>query len=112
LLATEALVDAKISDEGKNDGRKKEDKASVLHTPTPGAPSIDYRQIFPEFLPNPRLEWRNRTREKLERMDMLKRRTQIELPEFYVGESRRLGKMKRKRKQKKKKHYAASEQTE
>lgn len=32
------------------------------------------RQIYPEFLPAPRLEWRNTIREKIERTDMLNRR--------------------------------------
>lgn len=31
------------------------------------------------------MEWRNPVREKLERLDMIDRRTQIEIPEFYVG---------------------------
>ncbi|CAG0921149.1 unnamed protein product, partial [Notodromas monacha] len=48
-------------------------------------PPAEYRQIFPEFLPNPRLDWRNKLREKLERADMLQRRKHIEIPEFYVG---------------------------
>lgn len=45
----------------------------------------NYRFIYPEFLPDPKLEWRNQVREKLERMDMLNRRKQIDIPEFYVG---------------------------
>ncbi|XP_061392465.1 large ribosomal subunit protein bL19m [Musca vetustissima] len=44
-----------------------------------------YRFIYPEFLPDPKVEWRNPIREKLERMDMIDRRSQIEIPEFYVG---------------------------
>ncbi|TMW52687.1 hypothetical protein DOY81_002210 [Sarcophaga bullata] len=44
-----------------------------------------YRFIYPEFLPDPKVEWRNPVREKLERLDMIDRRTQIEIPEFYVG---------------------------
>lgn len=46
---------------------------------------LHYRFVYPEFLPDPKVEWRNATREKLERQDMLHRRSQIELPEFYVG---------------------------
>lgn len=42
--------------------------------------------MYPEFLPDPKFEWRNPIREKLERMDMMKRRSQIDIPEFYVGE--------------------------
>ncbi|XP_034661791.1 39S ribosomal protein L19, mitochondrial [Drosophila subobscura] len=45
----------------------------------------NYRFIYPEFLPDPKVEWRNPIREKLERLDMLDRRRQIDLPEFYVG---------------------------
>ncbi|XP_011684487.1 PREDICTED: 39S ribosomal protein L19, mitochondrial isoform X1 [Wasmannia auropunctata] len=44
-----------------------------------------YRFIFPEFLPDPDHTLRNSLREKLERMDMLARRTHITIPEFYVG---------------------------
>ncbi|XP_045593293.1 large ribosomal subunit protein bL19m [Procambarus clarkii] len=45
----------------------------------------DFRIAFPEFLPDPKPEWRNRLREKLERHDMLARRAIMEIPEFYVG---------------------------
>ena len=44
-----------------------------------------FRFVYPEFLPDPRLDWRNRIREKLERIDMLRRRSNIDIPEFYVG---------------------------
>jgi len=44
-----------------------------------------YRFIYPEFLPDPDPKYRNMVREKLERMDMLARRTHIAIPEFYVG---------------------------
>ncbi|XP_070158952.1 large ribosomal subunit protein bL19m [Polyergus mexicanus] len=44
-----------------------------------------YRLIYPEFLPDPDPTYRNTLREKLERMDMLARRTRITIPEFYVG---------------------------
>jgi large subunit ribosomal protein L19 len=43
--------------------------------------------VYPEFLPDPIVSRRNRLREKLERMDMLNRRAEIDIPEFYVGES-------------------------
>lgn len=46
------------------------------------------RLVYPEFLPDPTPKWRNSLREKLERADMLRRRTQIDIPEFYVGEYR------------------------
>jgi hypothetical protein len=45
----------------------------------------NYRHVYPEFLPDPKPEWRNAVRERLERADMLKRRAHIDLPEFYVG---------------------------
>lgn len=42
--------------------------------------------MYPEFLPDPKPEWRNLIREKLERKDMLARRSKIDMPpEFYVG---------------------------
>ncbi|BES93953.1 ribosomal protein L19 [Nesidiocoris tenuis] len=47
--------------------------------------SLQQRFVYPEFLPNPTLEWRNPIREKLERIDMMRRRSQVDLPEFYVG---------------------------
>ncbi|XP_064088805.1 large ribosomal subunit protein bL19m-like [Macrobrachium nipponense] len=45
----------------------------------------DFCKVYPEFLPDPKPEWRNRMRERLERADMLKRRNVMEIPEFYVG---------------------------
>ncbi|XP_027213084.2 large ribosomal subunit protein bL19m [Penaeus vannamei] len=45
----------------------------------------DFRVVFPEFIPDPKPEFRNRLREKLERKDMLNRRNIMEIPEFYVG---------------------------
>lgn len=44
-----------------------------------------YRYVYPEFLPDPALERRNPIREKLERADMLRRRANINIPEFYTG---------------------------
>jgi large subunit ribosomal protein L19 len=41
--------------------------------------------MYPEFLPDPTMERRNKLKEKLERMDMLQRRSIIEIPEFYTG---------------------------
>ena len=43
----------------------------------------DYRFIFPEFLPDPKAEWRNEVRERLERRDLVNRREQIEIPGNY-----------------------------
>ncbi|XP_026735587.1 39S ribosomal protein L19, mitochondrial [Trichoplusia ni] len=47
--------------------------------------ALENRFVYPEFLPDPNPNWRNSLREKLERADMLKRRNQIDIPEFYVG---------------------------
>ncbi|KAJ3658180.1 hypothetical protein Zmor_009937 [Zophobas morio] len=46
---------------------------------------LEYRQIYPEFLPDPKIEFRNPIREKLERSDMIARRANVDIPEFYVG---------------------------
>lgn len=53
--------------------------------PSSRNPTLEYRHVYPEFLPDPNPKWRNSLREKLERADMLKRRNQIDIPEFYVG---------------------------
>lgn len=45
----------------------------------------EFRFQYQEFLPDSRHKYRNSLREKLERKDMLDRRTQIHIPEFYVG---------------------------
>ncbi|XP_063697039.1 large ribosomal subunit protein bL19m [Culicoides brevitarsis] len=45
----------------------------------------NYRHVYQEFLPDPKVEWRNSVKEKLERQDMLNRRKHIDIPEFYVG---------------------------
>ena len=45
----------------------------------------DYRFAYPEFLPDPERVHRNGLREKLERRDMMARRENSILPEFYVG---------------------------
>lgn len=60
----------------KNNDKVEQQKPTVPYT---------YRFVYPEFLPDPKLEWRNPVREKLERFDMLNRRKQIDIPEFYVG---------------------------
>ncbi|VDP11863.1 unnamed protein product [Soboliphyme baturini] len=41
--------------------------------------------MFPDFLPWPNFKYRNKLSEKLERLDMLRRRQKINIPEFYVG---------------------------
>lgn len=51
-----------------------------------GKDLLHYRFVYPEFLPDPKIEFRNKLREKLERQDMIARRSQLDIPEFYVGE--------------------------
>jgi large subunit ribosomal protein L19 len=43
------------------------------------------RFIYPDFLPDPVFYFRDKIKEKLERRDMIERRKQINIPEFYVG---------------------------
>lgn len=56
----------------------------IKKTTTNSYPS-NYRFVYPEFLPNPIQQMRNSIREKIERKDMLARRTILDIPEFYVG---------------------------
>jgi large subunit ribosomal protein L19 len=48
---------------------------------------LECRFVYPEFLPDPRVDRRNSLREKLERIDMLNRRANIDIPEFYTGKT-------------------------
>lgn len=45
----------------------------------------ELRLVLPDFMPEPDFSRRNPIAEKLERMDMLRRRQVIDIPEFYVG---------------------------
>ena len=45
----------------------------------------ELRFAYPEFLPVSNVELRNPIKDKVMREDMIKRRTVIEIPEFYVG---------------------------
>ena len=45
----------------------------------------EYRFAYPEFLPDCDVKYRNHTRELLERRDMIARRENLMIPEFYVG---------------------------
>lgn len=47
--------------------------------------SADYRFVYPEFLPDPKIEWRNVVREKLERIDMINRRYAQKVPAFSLA---------------------------
>lgn len=46
----------------------------------------DYRYIYPDFLTDPVFYYRDKIKEKLERQDMINRRKQISIPEFYPGQ--------------------------
>lgn len=65
------------SDDAESDKQIKAERKPVV-------PS-NCRYVYPEFLPDPKMEWRNSLREKLERLDMIQRRKHIDIPEFYVG---------------------------
>lgn len=56
----------------------------IRKTPLNPVPS-DYRFKYQEFLPCPEQKYRHPIKEKIERMDMLSRRSQLNIPEFYVG---------------------------
>lgn len=75
-----AACKAQVAVDGKND-QQTESKSDQSESPV----SVDARFKYPEFLPHPWQPWRNKIREKLERSDMLKRRSRINIPEFYVG---------------------------
>uniref|UniRef100_A0A0N4Z700 Large ribosomal subunit protein bL19m n=1 Tax=Parastrongyloides trichosuri TaxID=131310 RepID=A0A0N4Z700_PARTI len=45
----------------------------------------EFPEIYPDFAKTPIMGRRNALREKLERLDMLNRRMNIDIPEFYVG---------------------------
>ncbi|CAG4960241.1 unnamed protein product [Colias eurytheme] len=62
-----------------------ETKRTPGRRPRSQNPVLEYRHVYPEFLPDPNPKWRNSLREKLERADMLNRRNQVDIPEFYVG---------------------------
>lgn len=61
----------KASESKKSDQVKEQNETSgIRKTVIPD----NYRFVYPEFLPDPKIEFRNPIREKLERMDMLNRR--------------------------------------
>lgn len=84
---TSGSTEASIKNESKEEQEiaKSESTKSVPAQKNSSIVPPEYRFIYSEFLPDPKVEWRNPIREKLERMDMLKRRGNIEIPEFYVG---------------------------
>lgn len=60
-------LETKIAKQTPNPNRANTDPRN------PPIPS-NFRFIYPEFLPDPKIEFRNPIREKLERFDMLNRR--------------------------------------
>ncbi|KAJ8919459.1 hypothetical protein NQ315_016559 [Exocentrus adspersus] len=64
---------------------KSDTEVSKLKTEKLKREILEFRHAYPEFLPDPKIEFRNKIREKLERNDMVARRTQVDIPEFYVG---------------------------
>lgn len=66
------------SEEAEASAEKKLRKKSSFFPP-------ETRFQYREFLPDPTHQYRNAVRERLERQDMLRRRQQIFIPEFYVG---------------------------
>ncbi|XP_069696006.1 large ribosomal subunit protein bL19m [Periplaneta americana] len=69
------------SEETPSEQKKEQSSVDTYKNVVP----LECRFVYPEFLPDPKIEWRNAVREKLERMDMMNRRAQIDIPEFYVG---------------------------
>ena len=76
LAAKGASVFEKKENQIKNNRRKENAYTEA---------SRDYRYIYPDFLTNPTYYFRDKIKEKLERQDMINRRKQINIPEFYVG---------------------------
>ena len=66
-----------VSVEEVNKKRTKENKYTEANR--------DYRYIYPDFLTDPVYYFRDKIKEKLERQDMINRRKQINIPEFYPG---------------------------
>ncbi|KAK0426445.1 hypothetical protein QR680_009713 [Steinernema hermaphroditum] len=67
-------------------------KTEVLKTPDTVEEKLkklrhipEFPLIYPDFLQSPVWGRRNALRERLERADMLERRMQLDIPEFYVG---------------------------
>lgn len=69
--------------EPKENIQKQDDSQEIVSSRNAFAKNFRFK--YPEFLPDPDIKMRNTLREKLERMDMMKRRTIIDIPQFYVG---------------------------
>jgi len=72
---------AAIKSPSVEEPKPKEKREKNVETAT----TRDYKYIYPDFLPNPVYYFRDKVRERLERRDMIERRKQINIPEFYVG---------------------------
>lgn len=73
-LSTKAEPNESIAD---NQDKKRGKKLKKLPN--------DFRYKYQDFLPIPIAKYRNSVLEKLMRKDMLDRRSQVHIPEFYVG---------------------------
>lgn len=74
-LLCQAVQNVQKNEEKPNSGQQKKSDLELA----------EYRFVYPEFLPNPKFKVRHKICEKLEREDMLRRRSVIVIPEFYVG---------------------------
>jgi len=79
------LQSTSAQESGLSDNNKQSNKLSRQEEDGSRLSRRDYRYIFPEFLPDPNPAFRNTLAEKLVRKDLLARRSQVEIPEFYVG---------------------------
>lgn len=75
------MAQTKHENEHEDDNFNKE----IIKNSMDSTSFTNYRFIYPEFLPSPDPLYRNSLKEKLERIDMLARRSVITIPEFYVG---------------------------
>lgn len=87
LLGREAKAFSSGAQPLSNETKSESNDSELQVTPqSSNATSFaNYRFIYPEFLPDPNPLHRNSIREKLERFDMLARRSVLSIPEFYVG---------------------------
>jgi large subunit ribosomal protein L19 len=72
---------SKLGNDFGNETKKNQKATQTKYTEA----SRDYRYIYPDFLTDPVYYYRDKIREKLERQDMINRRKQINVPEFYPG---------------------------
>ncbi|KAL4233570.1 mitochondrial 54S ribosomal protein YmL19 [Mactra antiquata] len=80
-VPNETLEKQRTSPLNRNPELRKQSKHRVLNSKEVS----EFRDRLPEFLPNPNPEHRDRISEILERQDMVNRRRNIDIPEFYVG---------------------------